>query len=135
MPSCGHCPIIGTYRSFEYPFKGIDALTRILMLGCNPLFRESIESLIRQEMEAEIIGRETSIELDMECIETTRPDVIIVDNRDPVFDHGKVISYVLERGLAVKVIGLNLHDSSICIYRGEQKIAKEVKDLMDAIQS
>ena len=110
-------------------------LIRVLMLGSNPLFRESIESLICQEMEAEIVGREISIEHAMECIDTTCPDVIIVDNSDPVFEHGKVLSHILERGLVVKVIGLNLHDNSICIYRGEQKIAEKVSDLLEAIQT
>jgi chemotaxis response regulator CheB len=104
------------------------------MLGGNPLFRESIESLICQEMEAEIVGRETSIERAFQCITTMQPDVIVVDGSDPDFDHGKVVSSVMELGLTAKVIGLNLNDNRICIYRGEQKIAREVNDLVEAIR-
>ncbi len=104
------------------------------MLGGNPLFRESIESLICQEMEAEIVGRETTIERALQCIEMMHPNVIIVDNSVPDFDHGKVVSRVVELGLTLKVIGLNLNDNRICIYRGEQKVAREVNDLVEAIR-
>ena len=104
------------------------------MVGSNPLFRESIESLICQEMNVEVVGRETSIEHAVQCIETTRPDVIIVDGSIPRFDYGKVVSQVLRSAPTIKVIGLNLHDNSICIYQGEQRVAKETKDLLDAIQ-
>jgi DNA-binding NarL/FixJ family response regulator len=103
------------------------------MLGSNPLFRESIESLICREMEVEIVGRETSIEYALQCIETTRPDVIIMDSSDPTFDCGKVVTQVLQSAPTIKVIGLNLHDSSICVYQGEKKLAKDVKDLIGVI--
>jgi hypothetical protein len=109
-------------------------LIRVLMLGCNPLFRESIERLICREMEVEIVGRETSIDRAFACITTTKPDVIVVDSSDPDFDHGKVILRVLEHDLSIKVIGLNLNDNRIWIYRGEQKVAKAVQDLVDAIK-
>jgi DNA-binding NarL/FixJ family response regulator len=108
---------------------------RVLMLGSNPLFRESIESLICQEIQVEIVDRETSIEQGIHCIEITRPDVIILDSSDPDFYQGRIVAHVLEMQLATKVIGLNLNDNSICIYRGEQKIAQAPKDLADAIQS
>ena len=109
-------------------------MIRVLMLGCNPLFRESIEILICREMKVEIVGRETSIDRAFECITTTKPDVIVMDSSNPEFDHGRVVSRVLELGLSIKVIGLNLNDNRIWIYRGEQKVAKAVQDLVDAIK-
>jgi DNA-binding NarL/FixJ family response regulator len=105
------------------------------MLGSNSLFRESIESLICQEIEVEIVGRETSVRRALKRVEMVHPDVIIVDSSDPEFNHGKVVSQVLQLGLAMKVIGLNLHDNRLCIYRGEQKVARETKDLLEAIES
>ena len=105
------------------------------MLGSNPLFRESIESLICQEIEVEIISRETSIEDALKRVETMHPDVIIVDSSDPEVDHGKIISHVLQLRLAMKVIGINLHDNCLCIYRCEQAVVRGTKDLLDAVQS
>jgi len=40
----------------------------------------------------------------------------------------------LREGLETKVIGLNLQDNTICIYRGEQRVVKDVKDLVEAIE-
>ena len=83
----------------------------------------------------EIVGRETSVERALKRVEMVHPDVIIVDSSDPEFDHGKVVSRVLQLGLTMKVIGLNLHDNRLCIYRGEQKVAQETKDLLEAIEN
>jgi len=41
---------------------------------------------------------------------------------------------ILREGVGTKVIGLNLQDNTICIYRGEQRVVKEVKDLVEAIE-
>ena len=83
----------------------------------------------------EIVGRETSVERTLKRVETVHPDVIIVDSSDPEFDHGKIFSQVLQLGLVMKVIGINLHDNRLCIYRGEQKVARETKDLLEAIEN
>ena len=104
------------------------------MLGSNPLFREGVESLICREMEAEIVGRETFFDRALSQLETLRPDVIIVDGSEPGCDPGKVVLQVLKLRLTAKVIGLNLHDNSLCIYRGEHRVAVEVADLVEAIQ-
>ena len=42
---------------------------------------------------------------------------------------------ILREGVGTKVIGLNLQDNTICIYRGEQRVVKEVEDLVEAIES
>jgi DNA-binding NarL/FixJ family response regulator len=104
------------------------------MLGSNPLFREGVESLICREIEAEIIGRETCIERALGQLESLRPDVIIVDGSDPNCDPGEVVSAVFHMGLKVKVISININDNQLHIYRGEHKVAKEVSDLVEAIQ-
>ncbi len=38
----------------------------------------------------------------------------------------------LREGVGTKVIGLNLQDNTMCVYRGEQRVVKEVKDLVEA---
>jgi hypothetical protein len=56
-----------------------------------------------------------------------------MDSSDPALDCGKFVSPVLQLAPTVKVIGLNLHDSSMCVYQGEKKLAKGVKDLIGVI--
>jgi DNA-binding NarL/FixJ family response regulator len=104
------------------------------MLGSNPLFREGVESLICQAIQVEIVGRETSLERVSGQLEALQPDVIIVDGSDPECDPGDVVKFVFQMGLKSKVIGINLDDNQLRIYRGEQKEAEEVADLVEAIQ-
>jgi DNA-binding NarL/FixJ family response regulator len=105
------------------------------MLGSNPLFRDGVESLICREMEAEILGRETSFERASGQLESLSPDVIIVDASDPGCDPMEVVAVVFQMGLEAKVISININDNQLHIYRGEHKVAKETKDLVEAIQS
>ena len=82
----------------------------------------------------EIVDRETSFEHMLGQFEALQPGVIIVDDSDPGFDPGDVVKFVSKLGVKSKVIGINLHDNQLRIYRGEQKIAEEVADLVDARQ-
>jgi len=82
----------------------------------------------------EIVGRETDIDKAIERIRELRPDVVIVDSGDPAGDPTIAVMRILREGVGAKVIGLNLQDNTICIYRGEQRVVKEVKDLVEAIE-
>jgi len=135
MRSFVQCHIIVTLHHLFLRSKAEHSLIRILMLGSKSLFIKGVESLICKEIEAEVIGRETSLERALEQFEHMQPDVIVVDSSDPGYDPGRVVSQVLKLGLTAKVIGLNLHANSLCIYRGEQRVAREVKDLVEAIRT
>jgi DNA-binding NarL/FixJ family response regulator len=104
------------------------------MLGSNPLFREGVESLICQEIQVEIVGRETSFERVSGQLEALQPDVIIVDSSDPVYDLQDVVSLVFQWRIKSKVIVLDLKDNRLRIYQGEEKAADDVADLVEAIQ-
>jgi hypothetical protein len=41
---------------------------------------------------------------------------------------------IFREGLVTKVVGLNLQDNTVSIYRGEQRIARGVEDLLEAIE-
>ncbi len=80
------------------------------------------------------MGKETPLDRAVEKIGNLQPDVIIIDSDDPQVDLGMLVSTMMRQGVNVKVIGLNLNDNCLWIYRGEQRIAREVKDLLEAIQ-
>ena len=61
-------------------------------------------------------------------------DVVIVDSADPAGDPTPVVMRILREGVGTKVIGLNLQDNTMCVYRGEQRVVKGVKDLVEAIE-
>jgi DNA-binding NarL/FixJ family response regulator len=109
-------------------------IMRVLILSSHPLFGQGVESLLRREVRLDIVGRETDIDRAVECIKELRPDVVIVDSGDPAGDPTPAVMRILREGVGVKVIGLNLQDNTMCIYRGELRVVKEVKDLVEAIE-
>jgi DNA-binding NarL/FixJ family response regulator len=111
------------------------AVRRVFILSCHPLFGQGVEILLRQEPGLEIVGREADVDQAVEHIHELRPDVVIFDNNDPEVDFRPVVMRILRKGLGTKIIGLNLRDNTLCIYRGEQRVLKEVKDLVEAIEA
>ena len=109
-------------------------MKRIFMLSSHPLFSQGVESLLRQETGLEIVGRETDMDKAIERIKELQPDVVILDSGDPACDLTPAVMRILREGVGAKVIGLNLQDNTMCIYRGEQRVVEEVKDLVEAIE-
>ena len=48
--------------------------------------------------------------------------------------HPPSVMRILREGVGTKVIGLDLQDNKMFIYRGEQRVVKEVKGLVEAIE-
>ena len=108
-------------------------MKRIFILSSHPLFSQGVESLLCQKTGLDIVGREMDIDKALERLRELRPDVVIVDNSDAEAEFTPVVMCILRERLGTKVIGLNLQDNTICIYRGEQRVIKEVEDLVEAI--
>lgn len=107
----------------------------MFILSRHALFGQGIETLLAQEAELKILGLETDLDAAVECIERFRPDVVIVDCDDPALDLTPAIKCLLRDRLDVCVVGLSLADNTISIYRGEQRLVREVEDLLAAIRS
>ena len=108
---------------------------RVLIIASNPLFSQGVESLLRQESRLEVMGREADVDKAMKRIKELKPDVVIVDSGDPACGPTPAVMRILREGVEVKVIGLNLQNNTICIYRGEQRVVREVRDLVEAIEA
>jgi DNA-binding NarL/FixJ family response regulator len=109
-------------------------MKRVIILLSHPLFGRGVESLLRRETGLEIVGRETDADKVVERIAEFRPDVAIVDSADPACDPMPVVMRILREGVVTKVIGLNLQDNTMCVYHGEQRVVREVQDLVEAIE-
>jgi chemotaxis response regulator CheB len=114
--------------------KEARAMRRVFILSSHPLFGQGVESLLHREERLEIVGRETDADKALERIKEIRPDVVILDCAEPACDPTLAVMRILREGLETKVIGLNFQDNTMCIYRGEQRMVKEVKDLVEAIE-
>jgi len=109
-------------------------MKRIFILSTHSLFSQGVESLLRRETGLEVVGREADVDNAIGRIKELQPDVVILDSGDPASDPTIAVMRILREGVGAKVIGLNLQDNTICIYRGEQRVVKEVKDLIEAIE-
>ncbi len=114
--------------------KEAGAMKRIFILSSHLLFGRGVESLLHQETGLEIVGRETDVDKAIERIKELQPDVVIVDSADPAGDPTPAVMRILREEVGTKVIGLNLQDNIVCIYRGEQRVIQGVKDLVEAIE-
>jgi AmiR/NasT family two-component response regulator len=75
------------------------------------------------------------VEKGLERISELRPDVVIVDSGDRMRDPTSTVMRILRERLGTRVIGLNLQDNIVSIYRGEQRIVRGVEDLLEAIEA
>ena len=111
----------------DYPEAGV--MKRVFILSSHPLFGRGVESLLCRETGLEIVGWDTDVDKAVERIRELQPDVVILDSGDPAPE----VLGILREGLATKVIGLNLQDNTMCIYRGEQRVVKCIEELVEAI--
>jgi DNA-binding NarL/FixJ family response regulator len=109
-------------------------MMRVLILSSHPLFGQGVESLLRQQPGMDIIGREMDLDSAIRRIKELQPDVVILDSGAPACDPTPAVIHILREGVGAKVIGLNLQNNTMCIYRGEQRVVREVKDLVEAIE-
>jgi len=107
----------------------VGVMKRVLILSSHPLFGRGVESLLCRETGLEIVGWETEVDKAVEHIRELQPDVVIIDSGDLAPE----VLGILREGVGTKVIGLNLQDSTMCIYRGEQRVVKRIEDLVEAI--
>jgi DNA-binding NarL/FixJ family response regulator len=109
-------------------------MKRVFILSSHPLFSQGVENLLRREAGLDIVGRETDADKALERIKEIRPNVVILECAEPTCDPTPVLMHLLREGVETKIIGLNLQDNTLYIYRGEQRVVKEVKDLIEAIE-
>jgi DNA-binding NarL/FixJ family response regulator len=109
-------------------------LKRVAMLTSHPLFGEGVEILLRKEAGLEVVGRETDVDSVIDLVKELRLDVVVVDSADAASEPITLVMRILREGVRTSVIGLNLEDNTMCVYRREKRIVTEVKDLVEAIE-
>ncbi len=107
---------------------------RVYILSNYDLFGQGVMNLLRLEPEIEIVGQGAVFERALEEIKRLLPEAVIVESNDLIQDSLSNITHILETETPVKVICLNLQENKLHLYRGEQREARDVKDLVDAIK-
>jgi DNA-binding NarL/FixJ family response regulator len=106
----------------------------VFVISSQSLFRSGLDSILRQETRYEILGQAENVEQASEQIQKLQPDVIIIDDTFPTKESPSQAMRLLQLMPGAKVIGLNLRDNQLYIYRSAQVLVKNVKDLLEAIE-
>ena len=110
------------------------SMKRVFFLSSQPLFGQGLISLLSNEKRFDIVGCESDMEQAIRDIKALRPDVVIVDNADPACEAMPAVMRLLREGMGTKIIGLNLKNNTLCIYQGEERVVKDVEDLVNAME-
>jgi DNA-binding NarL/FixJ family response regulator len=106
---------------------------RIFMLSSQCLFSQGVESLLRGQRGVEIVGRETDATKAVELIRQLKPDVIVIDGKDLASAPFSIVACLLKEEEGIRIIAMNLENETIRVYRGDQRNALTVDDLIAAI--
>ena len=108
-------------------------MKRIFVLSRQTMFGEGIKTLLSMESEIEIIDPTADIEAAVQCIQTDKPDIVILNCDEPEPDITPAVLCILRERLGISVISISLQDNSICIHRGERKQIQKLEDLLETI--
>jgi ABC-type Fe3+-hydroxamate transport system substrate-binding protein len=81
----------------------------------------------------EIIGEETNLDRAVEKIEAIVPDVVILSGSNYTNASMQEEMYLLKARPGIRVVGLNLQNNDLFIYRATRIVIESVKDLVEAI--
>ena len=82
---------------------------RIVMADDHPIFRQGLRQVIEAVPGLAVVGEAEDGEAALRCIETTRPDVALLDVDMPGKDGFAVAQEIIKRKLPVEVIFLTMH--------------------------
>lgn len=108
--------------------------TRVFLFSSGTLFGGGIESLLRQEADVELVGCETDVNRALAQIRDLAPEVIVFEDCEAAAEARRVFMGVLGDSPHTRLIVLDPHDSTICVYRSEQQAVRDVEDLTAVIK-
>jgi hypothetical protein len=108
------------------------SLCRVFILTSPPLFAESVETLLREQPGLEVVGVGDVAAAALAQAKEVAPDVVVVGASGE--DQAALVSRLFQEMPGIKIVGLNLDDNRIHIYYQQQKVGRQVEDLVEAIR-
>jgi hypothetical protein len=105
---------------------------RVFILTGHPLFAESVETLLREQPDLEVIGVGEITPQPSTQVFDAAPDVVLIVASGK--EQERIVSQLFHQLSGIKVVGLNLDDNRIRIYYQQLKVGRQVEDLVEAIQ-
>jgi len=109
-------------------------MVRVLIVSPHRLLGQGLEDWLRQQVGLDVVGWEADADRLNERIGQLKPDVIIQDMSDSTRTPLVALMRLLADRPGTKIIGVNLHDNSVCIYNSEQHAIEHVLEFLEAIR-
>ena len=107
---------------------------RVYIVWSNPLFRDTIRLLLNHPM-LEIVGTGSQLDVVLNDIERTKPEIIIVeqteDNSVTQIDAMKILKAC---PWEARVIRLSLEDNELWVYHHQRQIINATEDFLRIVQ-
>jgi DNA-binding NarL/FixJ family response regulator len=109
-------------------------MLRIFILSSNSMFGVGLETVLRRQAGMLIVGQESNLDQAIGSIHTLHPDLIIVVSHKRTDDPASAIARIAEETRA-KIIAINLESNAVRVYAENRQEAKQVDDLVQAIEA
>ena len=108
------------------------AQQRVYLLWTHPLFFETVHRLL-SDQDLDIVGESVNHEIGRSEIGRLKPDVVVLEE-DEAGSSGELVDLLLEGTSDVLILGLNLMDNELRVYRRQQRTVLRPNDLVDLIR-
>ena len=106
---------------------------RVLVLSDETLFNLGVQNLLSQQEALEILSCEPDAGAVQAQLQAFQPHIVVLNSAQQQGASAPEWIDILRDRPGVRLLGLSLRDSSVCIYRGETMQVREVADLVRAI--
>ena len=108
------------------------ARRRVYLLWTHPLFYETVHRLLGHQ-EVELVGASMDHQIARDEIVRLKPDVVILEE-DQDASSAEVVELLKGGPNDVLLLGLNLMDNELRVYRREQRTVIHPNDLLDLVR-
>ena len=108
-------------------------MKRVYIFASRSFFGSGIRCLIGNEETVEIVGHNVDPERALAQIAMLQPDVVLMDREGGDTDFALKALHMLDWEVGRRVIGLDLHENVLWVFRKERRIVHDADDLMRAI--
>ena len=109
-------------------------MERIFILSSHPLFGQGIKTLLEEQAEVQVVGREADPVRAIDAILDLKPDVVILDNDESRHSGTLLLALIFQELVDIRVVRLSLANNQILIYQGERRVIEGPGDLLKAIR-
>lgn len=86
---------------------------RVLIVDDHPIVREGLRALISQQTDLEVCGEAESVDEAMDLVDSTQPDIAVIDISLKGSDGLELIRRIKERHGSVRMLVSSMHDESM----------------------